>query len=45
MDQEINLADVLAVMREQIGNLSQENAVLKATINKLSGDKQENTDL
>lgn len=44
MDQEVNLADVLAIMREQIGHLSQENAILKATINKLTGDKLENTE-
>lgn len=35
MDTEIDLANVLQAMREQIGLMAQENAILKATIKKL----------
>jgi len=35
MDTEIDLANVLQAMREQIGSMAQENAILKATIKKL----------
>ncbi len=35
MDEEIELSAVLTAMREQIGVLAQENAILKATIEKL----------
>lgn len=35
MDNEIDLAAVLAAMREQIGSMAQENAILKAAIKKL----------
>lgn len=35
MENEIDLAIVLQAMREQIGVMAQENAILKATIKKL----------
>jgi cell division protein FtsB len=35
MENEIDLAIVLQAMREQIGIMAQENAILKATIKKL----------
>lgn len=35
MDNEIDLATVLQAMREQIGSMAQENAILKATIKKM----------
>lgn len=37
METEIEINDVLKIMREQLGTLMQENAVLKATIAKLQG--------
>ena len=45
METEIEINDVLKIMREQIGNLMQENAVLKATITKLQQGTKENADL
>lgn len=38
MEQEIDVQDVLAAMREIIGNLSQENAILSARIKALNED-------
>ena len=40
MEQEVEIQDVLAAMRETIGNLSQENAILKARIKTLSEDRK-----
>jgi hypothetical protein len=40
-DQEINLGEVLAVMRETIGTQAQEIAVLKATIISLTEPSKE----
>jgi len=36
MDQEIDVQEVLKTMRETIGLMAQENAILKAQINKLT---------
>lgn len=36
MEEQIELSEVLKAMREQIGVLAQENAILKATIEKLN---------
>ena len=38
METELDLAIVLQAMREQIGSLAQENAILKATIKKLQNE-------
>lgn len=35
METELDLATVLQAMREQIGSMAQENAILRATIKKL----------
>lgn len=35
METELDLAIVLQAMREQIGSMAQENAILKATIKKM----------
>lgn len=35
METELDLAIVLQAMREQIGSMAQENAILRATIKKL----------
>ncbi len=35
MENELDLATVLQAMREQIGAMAQENAILRATIKKL----------
>lgn len=42
METEIDLATVLQVMREQIGSMAQENAILKATIKKMENDSVRN---
>lgn len=36
METELDVATVLEAMREQIGAMAQENAILKATIKKLN---------
>ena len=36
METELDLATILEAMREQIGAMAQENAILKATIKKLN---------
>lgn len=38
METELDLATVLQAMREQIGSMAQENAILKATIKKLQNE-------
>ena len=42
METELDLATVLQAMREQIGSLAQENAILKATIKKMENDSVRN---
>ena len=39
METELDLATVLQAMREQIGSMAQENAILKATIKKMSDER------
>lgn len=39
MDQQVEVSEILANMREQLGLLMQENAILKATIKKLQEEK------
>ena len=39
MDNEVDVQDVLEAMRETIGNMSQENAILRARIKTLSEDR------
>lgn len=36
METELDLATILEAMREQIGAMAQENAILKATVRKLN---------
>lgn len=36
METELDLATILEAMREQIGAMAQENAILKATVKKLN---------
>lgn len=36
METELDLAAILEAMREQIGAMAQENAILKATVKKLN---------
>lgn len=42
METELDLATVLQAMREQIGSMAQENAILKATIKKMENDSVRN---
>lgn len=39
MENQVNVDAILKEMREMIGNLSQENAILKAHINSLSAQQ------
>jgi hypothetical protein len=38
MENEINIDEVLKSMRERIGALAQENAILQARLNKITND-------
>lgn len=42
METELDLATILQAMREQIGAMAQENAILKATIKKIENDSLRN---
>ena len=45
MNTEVNIEEILKIMREEIGDKAQQIAILKAHINTLSGDNKETTNL
>lgn len=42
MTEELDVNDILAALRQQIGAMAQENAILKATIKKMENDSVRN---
>jgi len=42
MAEELDVNEILAALREQIGLMAQENAILKATIKKIENDSVRN---
>ena len=42
MAEELDVNEILAALREQIGLMAQENAILKATIKKMENDSVRN---